>query len=220
MPQLHPDSPVTPYLVLNAYAVGFFPMAETRESERIFWVDPEMRGVLPLDVFHVSKSLKRFIKSMPFTITCNTDFDSVIHGCAAPTDKRKDTWLNQPMIDIFIELHRLGHAHSIEVWENDHLVGGLYGVAMGSAFFAESMFSRKPNASKVALVNLIARLKYAQFNLLDVQFVNPHLEQFGAFEIPREDYKRLLEPAILERRRFYSDEDKEGWLMQSLTQTS
>ena len=187
---------ITPYLVLNAYAVGYFPMAEAREDEDIFWVYPEERGVLPLKDFHISRSLKRALKQDPFKRTCNKAFSQVIEACAQRTERRRETWINDQIIQLFTELHKMGYAHSIECWQDEELVGGIYGLALGGAFFAESMFSRATNASKIALVDLVARLRKGEFSLLDVQFVNDHLRQFGAFEMPTEAYKKALANAV------------------------
>jgi len=217
-------SETTPALVLNAYAVGFFPMAESREDENVFWVDPDHRGVIKFDEFHIPRRFKSFLKKHPFKLTCNTDFDSVIHGCAAPTERRQDTWINDKIIELYTELHKMGYAHSIEVWQGKKLVGGLYGIALGSAFFAESMFSRVTEASKVALTELVARLKYSEFTLLDTQFTNDHLARFGGRELARPEYKEVLQESMLEDKIFYSDPDPDGWLitslLQSMTQTS
>ncbi len=194
-------------------------MAESREAEDIFWVDPDFRGVIPLENFHISRSFKRFLKNNPFKVTCDTDFDSVIRGCAAPTKKREDSWINEKIIELFTELYHMGYGHSIEVWEDKKLVGGLYGVAIGGAFFAESMFSRKSQASKVALANLVARLKYSGFTLLDTQFMTDHLEGFGGEEISREEFKRRLTKALMLPVTFYDAPDQDGWLLESLTQS-
>lgn len=193
---------ITPELLMRAYRHGLFPMAETRAGERLFWLDPERRGVLPLDSFHVPRRLLRTVLSPCFRVTTNTNFAAVIAGCAAPARGREDTWINPRIEALFTELHHQGHAHSVEVWHEDALVGGLYGVALGGAFFGESMFSRARDASKVALVSLVARLRLGGFRLLDTQFVTQHLSQFGALELPRATYKALLEEAVLASARW------------------
>jgi len=187
---------ITPELMLRAYRAGLFPMAETRRGERLYWLDPEQRGVLPLDRFHVPRRLLRTVLSERFQVAADADFAAAIRACAAAVPGREDTWINVEIERLFLELHRLGYAHSVECREAGELVGGLYGVALGAVFFGESMFSRVRDASKVALVHLVARLRLGGFRLLDTQFVTAHLAQFGAEEIPREDYKRLLAGAV------------------------
>ncbi len=184
------SSEITPEVLLRAYACGIFPMAESADDPTLFWVEPEMRGVIPLDGFRVSSRLARTVRSDTFTVTVNTAFKAVISGCAAPQAGRDDTWINKRIRDLYIGLHELGHCHSVEVWENDELVGGLYGVSLGRAFFGESMFHRARDASKVALVHLVARLIAGGFELLDTQYVTEHLRSFGAVEIPRRRYTR------------------------------
>jgi leucyl/phenylalanyl-tRNA--protein transferase len=186
---------VTPDLMLRAYRAGLFPMAETRRGDRLYWLDPEMRGILPLDGFHLSRRLRRTVFSGIFTVESNRDFPRVIANCAAPAEGREDTWINRDIERLFTALHVLGHAHSVEVRQEGMLVGGLYGVVLGGAFFGESMFSVVRDASKVALVHLVARLRLGGFTLLDTQFVTAHLTQFGAYEVPRETYKVMLEQA-------------------------
>jgi leucyl/phenylalanyl-tRNA--protein transferase len=188
---------LTPELMLQAYRTGLFPMAETRDSTKLYWLDPEMRGILPLADFHVPRRLWRTVLSGRFTVTANHDFAAVIAACAEATTMRPESWINTEIARIFIALHGLGHAHSIEVWQDGVLCGGLYGAALGGAFFGESMFSRATDASKLALVHLIARLRLSGFTLLDTQFVTEHLQQFGAMEIPRELYRGKLEEACL-----------------------
>jgi leucyl/phenylalanyl-tRNA---protein transferase len=190
------SSEITPEVLLRAYACGIFPMAESAEDPTLFWVEPEMRGVIPLDGFRVSSRLARTVRSDAFTVTVNTAFKAVIAGCASPQPGREDTWINKRIRDLYVGLHELGHAHSVEVWENDDLVGGLYGVSLGRAFFGESMFHRARDASKVALVHLVARLITGGFELLDTQYVTEHLRSFGAIEIPRRRYTTLLDKAI------------------------
>jgi leucyl/phenylalanyl-tRNA---protein transferase len=187
---------ITPDLMLRAYRHGLFPMAETRQGDRLYWLDPERRGVLPLDRFHVPRRLLRTVLSDDFEVAADRDFRATIAGCAAIAPGREDTWINPQIERLFTELHRMGFAHSVECWHRGRLVGGLYGVAMGSVFFGESMFSLVRDASKVALVHLVARLRLGGFRLLDTQFVTAHLAQFGAAEIPREDYKRSLAIAV------------------------
>jgi leucyl/phenylalanyl-tRNA---protein transferase len=187
---------LTPTLVLRAYAMGVFPMAESHDAETLFWVDPEMRGVLPLDTFHIPRRLKRTVRQGLYTVRCNTNFDAVIDGCAAARGPDQDTWINAEVRRLFRTLHAMGVVHTVETWQGDQLVGGLYGLHLGGAFFGESMFSRARDASKVALVHLIARMVHGGFTLLDTQFITEHLAQFGAVEIPRDDYRSRLERAI------------------------
>jgi leucyl/phenylalanyl-tRNA--protein transferase len=187
---------VTTELVLRAYRHGLFPMAEGRAGEKLFWLDPIKRGVLPLDGFHLSRRLLRTALSDAFTVTVDRNFAGTIAGCATPVPDRSDTWINPQIERLFTELFRMGYAHSVETWQDGTLVGGLYGVALGGAFFGESMFSFARDASKVALVHLVARLRLGGFQLLDTQFVTSHLAQFGAAEIPRELYKQLLAAAV------------------------
>lgn len=187
---------VTPLLMLRAYQAGLFPMAEARRGDRLYWLDPEMRGVLPLDGFHLPRRLLRTVLSNHFEVSSDQDFTATITGCAAPAPGRDETWINREIEHLFGELFRMGHAHTVECRHNGVLVGGLYGVSIGGVFFGESMFSRTRDASKVALVHLVARLRIAGFTLLDTQFVTDHLVQFGAVEIPRDDYKARLAAAV------------------------
>jgi leucyl/phenylalanyl-tRNA--protein transferase len=187
---------ITPDLLVRAYRAGFFPMAETREADRLYWLDPEQRGILPLDGFHLPRRLLRTVESGTFTVTADRDFAGVIAACAEPAPGREDTWINPVIEALFTELHRRGVAHSLESWQGGALVGGLYGVALGGAFFGESMFSRATDASKVALVHLVARLRLGGYTLLDTQFVTSHLTRFGALEVPRERYKQMLAAAL------------------------
>jgi leucyl/phenylalanyl-tRNA---protein transferase len=189
-------SEITPQVLLRAYACGIFPMAESADDPTLFWVEPERRGVIPLDGFRIASRLARTVRSNAFTITVDTAFKAVIAGCAAPQPGRDDTWINTRIRDLYIGLYELGHGHSVEVWENDMLVGGLYGVSLGRAFFGESMFHRARDASKVALVHLVARLIAGGFALLDTQYVTEHLRNFGAVEISRRRYTALLDKAV------------------------
>jgi leucyl/phenylalanyl-tRNA--protein transferase len=187
---------LTPELLLRAYAAGIFPMAESAEDPELFWVDPVRRGILPLDAFHVPRRLKRSIRSTRLEITCNEDFAGVMRGCAEPTPDRPQTWINRQILGVYTTLHERGFAHSVEARLDGALVGGLYGVAIGGAFFGESMFSRVADASKIALAHLVARLRQGGFRLLDTQFVTEHLQRFGAVEISRARYRRLLAEAL------------------------
>lgn len=182
--------------LLRCYANGVFPMGEARDDPRVFLVEPDQRGIFPLDRFHIPTRLKRTVRGEPFDIRVNTAFLSVVDACASPAKGREDTWINGPIRRLYGEIHALGHAHSVECWKDEVLVGGLYGVSLGSAFFGESMFSRMTDASKVALVHLVARLKRGGFTLLDAQFITEHLMQFGAQEIPQSTYLRKLRPAL------------------------
>jgi leucyl/phenylalanyl-tRNA---protein transferase len=195
---------ITAQTLLKAYAIGIFPMAESRDDPSIYWIDPDKRGVIPLESFHVPTRLRRTVRSDFYSVTINSAFPDVIEGCAAPGAGRSNSWINKRVRDLYVALHRLGHAHSVEVYEGNVLVGGLYGVSLGGAFFGESMFSRARDASKVALVHLVARLKFGGYVLLDTQFITDHLRQFGAIEIPRADYQRRLKGALLQRGDFYS----------------
>src|SRR6516164_7106547 len=190
------SSEITPEVLLRAYACGIFPMAESADDPTLFWVEPEMRGVIPLDGFRVASRLARTVRSDVFTATVDKAFKAVIAGCAAPQPGREDTWINRRIRNLYAGLHEMGHAHSVEVWSDGDLVGGLYGVSLGRAFFGESMFHRVRDASKVALVHLVARLIAGGFELLDTQYVTEHLRSFGAVEIPRRRYTGLLETAL------------------------
>jgi leucyl/phenylalanyl-tRNA--protein transferase len=189
---------ITPALLLQAYASGVFPMAEAAESDELFWVDPRRRGVLRLDRLHVSRRLARSFVSGDFAIRVDSDFAGVLAGCA----DRPETWINHRIRQLYVELHRLGHAHSVEIWRDGALVGGLYGVALGAAFFGESMFSHRRDASKFALIALVARLRAGGFRLLDTQFVTEHLASLGAIEIGRAAYHQQLEAAVNRPARF------------------
>ena len=196
-------------LLLRAYAAGIFPMAESRDDPHVFWVDPKKRGVLSLDDFHVSKKLRKVLRKSPFIVRANSAFEQVLVACAMPSQGRQDTWINGPIHDAVMELHQLGFAHSIETYLDGDLVGGLYGVALRGAFFGESMFSRATDASKVALVHLVARLRLGGFRLLDTQFVTDHLRQFGCSEIPARDYQKRLAKALDFQARFPVNPSKE-----------
>ena len=187
---------VSPELMLKAYRAGLFPMAETRRGERLYWLDPEFRGVLSLERFHLPRRLARTVLRGRFTVTADRNFPAVIAACARRRPGREDTWINTEIETLFNELARRGFAHSVECWQEGELAGGLYGVALGGAFFGESMFSFRTDASKVALVHLVARLRLGGFRLLDTQFVTSHLAQFGAIEIPREAYRAELVAAV------------------------
>jgi leucyl/phenylalanyl-tRNA--protein transferase len=187
---------ITPQVLLKAYACGIFPMAESAEDNALYWIEPERRGILPLGRVHVPRSLARTIKRGGFEVKVDNDFRAVIDGCAAPRAGRRSTWINGRIRALYAELFRLGHCHTVEVWQDGRLLGGLYGVHLGRAFFGESMFSVARDASKIALIYLVARLKYGGFELLDTQFVTEHLARFGAIEVGRSEFQRLLEAAL------------------------
>jgi leucyl/phenylalanyl-tRNA---protein transferase len=193
---------LTPEILLAAYAAGLFPMAESAEEPELFWVDPRRRGILPLDAFHVPRRLRRLIRHGGFEIRCDTAFEEVIRGCAEASEKRPNTWINDEIVRLYTNLSGRGAAHSVEAWLDDRLVGGLYGVSLGAAFFGESMFSRVTDASKVALVHLAARLRLGGYRLLDTQFLTAHLARFGGVEISRSHYHRLLAEALAYRASF------------------
>ena len=189
--------------LLACYRRGVFPMGDARDDPNLFLVDPDMRGILPLDAFHIPKRLKRRVKQDPYRVTVDTAFTRVMEMCAESADGRETTWINSTILNLYSALFREGYAHSVECWNDGELVGGLYGVALGGAFFGESMFSRATDASKIALVHLVAQLLEGGFVLLDAQFHNPHLEQFGLVEIPRADFKRRLNAALEVKADFY-----------------
>ncbi|SMH48858.1 leucyl/phenylalanyl-tRNA--protein transferase [Mesorhizobium australicum] len=189
-------------LLLKAYASGVFPMADSADDPEVFWVRPEMRGVIPLDAFHVPKSLAKIIRQARFEIAYDRDFAAVIQGCAEERDVRRSTWINGPIREAYGRLFEIGHCHTVEAWREGRLVGGLYGVSLGRAFFGESMFSRETGASKVCLVHLVERLRARGFVLLDTQFTTDHLKRFGAIDVPRRKYERLLEDALSGEARF------------------
>ncbi len=187
---------VTPEMLLRAYGLGIFPMAESRDDPRLFWVDPDMRGVIPLDAFHLPKRLARRVRSGVFEPRIDSDFSAVIQACAEPRPGHPETWINDQVVALYAALFERGHVHTVECWREGSLVGGLYGVSLRGAFFGESMFSREPDASKVALVHLVDHLRARGFRLLDVQFLTPHLETFGAIEVTRADYQEMLRDAL------------------------
>jgi leucyl/phenylalanyl-tRNA--protein transferase len=187
---------LNPDILLRAYAAGIFPMAESAEATELRWYDPPIRALIPLDErFHLPRRLARTIKQRPFQVTLNQAFPAVMQGCAAPAKDRETTWINGEIVRLYTGLHKRGHAHSIEVWQDETLVGGLYGVSLGQAFFGESMFSRQTDASKIALAHLVALLRHCNYTLLDTQFLTTHLERFGTFEIARSAYHLMLKAA-------------------------
>ncbi|MBS0539111.1 MAG: leucyl/phenylalanyl-tRNA--protein transferase [Proteobacteria bacterium] len=196
---------ITPELLLQAYRIGVFPMGERRDDPKLYWLDPRLRAVLPLDGFHLSKRLARTVRSGVFQITADTAFAEVMRACAEPRPGHPESWINEPILALYDELHRRGHAHSVECRIDGRLVGGLYGVSVGAAFFGESMFSRERDASKVALVHLVARLIQGGFRLLDCQFMTEHLRSFGAVEIPREMFKARVAEAVEATATFQGD---------------
>jgi leucyl/phenylalanyl-tRNA--protein transferase len=196
---------LTPDILIEAYAAGIFPMAESADDPELFWVDPMRRGILPLDAFHVPRRLRRVLRSGRLAVRCDTHFEAVIRGCAEANDTRPTTWINDEIVRLYGALFARGAAHSVECWHDGELVGGLYGVSLGAAFFGESMFSRTPDASKVALVHLVARLRAGGYRLLDTQFLTPHLAQFGAVEVTRARYHRMLAEALRYRAVFPCD---------------
>ena len=208
---------ITPELLLQGYAQGVFPMAEHRNDPKIYWVDPQRRGIIPLNGFHISRSLARCMRQSTYHIAINTDFAAIIDGCA----DRPDTWISNEIRAQYISLHKISKAHSLEVWQDSKLIGGVYGVALGAAFFGESMFSTRPNASKIALAYLVDMLREANFKLLDTQFLTPHLASLGAIEIPRADYHNRLRNALSQRADFNALEIPNAQdVIQRNTQTS
>jgi leucyl/phenylalanyl-tRNA---protein transferase len=187
---------LTPDILVRAYAAGIFPMAESADDPELFWVDPRRRGILPLDAFHVARRLRRVVRRRIFEIRCDSAFEAVIRACAEASEKRPNTWINDEIVRLYRALYVRGGAHSVEAWRDGKLAGGLYGVSLGAVFFGESMFSRENDASKVALVHLVARLRLGGFRLLDTQFLTPHLARFGGIEITRARYHRLLAEAL------------------------
>ena len=208
---------LTPDLLLHGYSIGIFPMAEARDAEDIFWVDPRRRGVLPLDGFRVSRSLARALRSDRLSVSIDRDFAGVLDGCA----DRAETWINAEIRDLYLALHARGNAHSLEVWEGDTLAGGVYGVVLGAAFFGESMFSRRRDASKIALAHLVDRLRRGGFTLFDTQFLTAHLASLGAVEITRAEYQRRLAEALSRQADFTGPPINPGHeVVQRNTQTS
>jgi leucyl/phenylalanyl-tRNA--protein transferase len=195
---------ITPEVLLKAYACGIFPMAENADDPSLYWIEPERRGLIPLDGFHITRRLARTVRSDRFDIYVDRDFEAVIDGCAEPAIGRSRTWINQRIRSLYCKLHEIGHCHSVETWRDGKLVGGLYGVRLGRVFFGESMFHRERDASKVALVHLVARLRAGGFALLDTQFVTSHLSGFGALEVPKRVYNRLLERALEDEADFFA----------------
>jgi leucyl/phenylalanyl-tRNA--protein transferase len=193
---------ITPEVLLKAYACGIFPMAESADDPTLYWIEPEKRGIIPLDAFHVPARLARTVRNTAYTVAINRDFDAVIDGCAEPGAGRTRTWINERIRTLYRRLHEYGHCHSVEVYDGDHLVGGLYGVSLGAVFFGESMFHRARDASKIALVHLVARVRAGGYRLLDTQFVTDHLTTFGACEVSRRQYHKLLDAALAGEGRF------------------
>lgn len=187
------DQPITPQMLLHAYARGIFPMAQSRDDPQVHWIDPRRRGTLPLDAFHLSRSMRRHVQRADYAVTTDTAFAAVLQGCAA----RDETWINPEIHALYMALHDLGHAHSLEIWQDGQLTGGVYGVVLGAAFFGESMFSTRRDASKLALAWLVHRLRAGRFTLFDTQFLTPHLASLGAVEIVRADYHDRLAAALL-----------------------
>lgn len=187
---------ITPQVLLKAYTAGIFPMAESADDPSLYWIEPDERGVIPLDKFHISTSLRKSVRRKTFDVRVDTAFDHVIKACAEKTDTRDVTWINHRILKLYNQLHKMGCCHSVESWQDGQLVGGLYGVRIGAVFFGESMFSRVTDASKVALVHLVARLNAGGFKLLDAQFLNSHLAQFGTYTVPKKQYRPILEEAL------------------------
>lgn len=196
------DFPVTPEILLRAYAAGIFPMAESADDPGLHWIEPQKRGILPLDGFHVSAKLARLVRQARYEVVIDRDFNAVIDACAAPRSIDGETWINRPIRRLYGALFEAGYCHTVEVYDGEALVGGLYGIALGGAFFGESMFHRARDCSKLALVHLVARLKAGGFTLLDTQFVTEHLRQFGAIEVPRKAYRAMLDAALEREGRF------------------
>ena len=213
---------ITPQVLLKAYAVGIFPMAESADDAGLYWIEPEVRGVIPLDRFHLPRRLARTVASDRFAIRADHDFAAVIACCAGAAIDRPKTWINARIRKLYGELFEIGACHTVEAWRDGKLVGGLYGVSLGAAFFGESMFSRERDASKVALVHLVARLKVGGFTLLDTQFTTSHLKQFGAIDVERRVYQEMLEEAIARRADFYrlAGGVTSDVILQSVSQTS
>lgn len=218
MTEPHNPLKITPSLLLRAYANGVFPMSEGADADELYWVDPKFRGIIPLDQFHVSRSMRRFVRTTDFSVRVNSDFAGTVSACA----DREETWINEEIFELYQTLHRLGYAHSVEVWQSNALVGGVYGVALGGAFFGESMFSKSTNMSKLALIWLVARLNAGGFQLFDTQFVTSHLITLGAVELNRDTYHAMLGEALKVEADFFRlppDIDRDQVLHLS-TQTS
>ena len=198
------DFQITSQVLLKAYACGIFPMAESADDDSLFWVEPEERGIIPLTDFHIPRRLKKTIRKSPYRVVINQDFEAVIDGCAAVTPSRDVTWINEPIRRLYKDLFETGRAHTVEVYDEDVLIGGLYGVHLGGAFFGESMFSRARDASKIALTHLVARMCAGGFRLLDTQFTTDHLKTFGAIDVSRHRYHLLLETALDRRGDFHA----------------
>jgi leucyl/phenylalanyl-tRNA--protein transferase len=216
-------STITPQILLRAYAAGIFPMAESAEDNALYWIEPDERGIIPLDGLVISKSLRRVVRRKSFDVRIDTDFEGVIGSCAEKTPGRRSTWINARIRALYTQLFRMGCCHSVESWQDGELVGGLYGVRIGGVFFGESMFSRRTDASKVALVHLVARLNAGGFKLLDAQFLNPHLERLGAISVPKADYHKLMEPLLAinaDFGAFAGDDDPELVLRLARSQSS
>lgn len=215
-------TPLTVDLLLQAYRIGYFPMADDADADEVFWVRPDLRGILPLDGFHIPKSLKKSVRQDRYTVEIDTAFDKVMKGCAMPQSHRPSTWINEDIHLAYQELHARGIAHSVEAWFEGQLVGGLYGLSIGGAFFGESMFSTMTNASKVCLVHLVGRLRAGGYQLLDTQFQNDHLVQFGTTEIPHEEYQPMLNKALSVTGDFFAlpRQVRGSSILQSTTQTS
>jgi leucyl/phenylalanyl-tRNA--protein transferase len=201
---------LTPELIIRAYQAGIFPMAESADAPDLFWVCPEKRGIVPLDAFHISKSLRKTLRTHPYRVTVDSDFEAVIEGCARPAPDRDSTWINPEIRRLYGALFLRGHVHTVEVWDGSDLVGGLYGLALGAAFFGESMFHTRTDCSKIALANLLLRLRAGGYRLCDTQFITDHLKTFGAVEIAREDYELRLADALRHRGDFFAVDQAES----------
>ncbi|MFD1941759.1 leucyl/phenylalanyl-tRNA--protein transferase [Paradevosia shaoguanensis] len=195
---------LTPELIIRAYQAGIFPMAEDAESPDLFWVSPEMRGIIPLNGFKISRSLRKTLKHHPFQVKVDTSLDAIFDGCAEPAPERETTWINSTIRRLYGQLYKRGLVHTVEVWDGAELVGGLYGLSLGAAFFGESMFHRRTDASKIALAHLVERLNAGGYRLLDTQFLTPHLQSLGGIEIPREIYELRLADALSHAGDFYA----------------
>jgi leucyl/phenylalanyl-tRNA---protein transferase len=216
-------SSITPQILLRAYAAGIFPMAENADDNALYWIEPDERGIIPLDGLRISQSLRRAVRRRHFDIRIDTDFEGVIASCAQKTAERKSTWINGRIRALYTQLFRMGCCHTVECWQDGLLVGGLYGVRIGAIFFGESMFSRQTDASKVALVHLVARLNAGGFKLLDAQFINPHLERLGAVAVPKAEYHKLMAPLLVmsaDFETFAADGDPEEVLRLARAQSS